>query len=136
MPEYPPLWIPGHPRPKGSWTPGRNKKTGKIFFRHASGNTAVWCKHAKEVVTKKWRGPLIAGPVGLRFKFFLPKLKTVIRPYPTGAKEGDQDKLIRAIYDAMTGVVYVDDCQVVDSTESKRYTDGEPGVEVIVYDDY
>ncbi len=135
MPEYPPLWIPGHARPKGSWTPVRSKH-GPIKFRHSSSNTAAWCKRAQELIPALWHGPLIVGPVGLRFRFFLPKLKTVIRRYPTGAREGDLDKLIRALYDAMTGAVYIDDCQVVDSTESKRYTDGEPGVEVIIHDDY
>lgn len=129
------MWIPGHARPKGSWTPGRSK-SGQMFLRHASGNTAEWCKRAKEMVPAEWHGPLITGPVGLHFRFLLPRLKTVIRRYPTGKREGDLDKLIRALYDAMTGVVYEDDSQVVDSTESKRYTNGELGVEVIVADDY
>ena len=136
MPTYPEFWIPGHPKPKGSWTPGRNKKTGKIFFRHASSKTAIWCKHAAEVVEYAWHGPLIEGPVGTKFRFLIPHPKTVVRRYPTGKFDGDLDKLVRAIFDAMTGVVYVDDRQVIDSIESARYTDGEPGVWIEISDDY
>ena len=68
------------------------------------------------------------GPVSVRLLFLMPRLKTVIRKYPTGKREGDVDKLLRAILDAMTGVVYGDDSQVVDAHPRKEYTDGETGV--------
>jgi Holliday junction resolvase RusA-like endonuclease len=43
----------------------------------------------------------------------------------------DLDKLIRAILDALTGVVWRDDGQVVDIVASKVYAD-TPGVDVVI----
>ena len=43
--------------------------------------------------------------------------------HPTGRQIGDTDKLLRALCDAMTGVVWFDDSQVIDITAKKRYFD-------------
>jgi Holliday junction resolvase RusA-like endonuclease len=52
--------------------------------------------------------------------------------YPTG--KPDADKLLRAIGDALTGVVWVDDSQVCDAYVSKQWDDvgGGERVEVTV----
>jgi Holliday junction resolvase RusA-like endonuclease len=46
----------------------------------------------------------------------------------------DRDKLLRGLCDALKGVIYTDDSQLVDGATGKRYTDAmhAPGVEVIV----
>jgi len=44
-------------------------------------------------------------------------------------KKPDKDKLERAVLDALTGAVYIDDCQVVTGTTTKAYvTNGKTGV--------
>lgn len=43
--------------------------------------------------------------------------------YPIGRNIGDTDKLIRSVCDALTGVAYYDDSQVVDVTARKRFSD-------------
>lgn len=134
MTTYDPFFIVGHPRPKGSWTPVRTK-AGPIKFRHASNKTADWCKNAATQVGYLWKGPLLDGPIVANLEFFIPRLKTVVRRFPTGRREGDGDKLDRAIWDAMTGIVYVDDSQVVKWTGFKQYTDGEAGVWVQISTD-
>lgn len=127
---YDPFFISGVPKPKGSWVPIRNKKDPSlpIKFRHASNKTAKWCISAHEQVADIWKGPLLDGPVAVELLFLIPRPKTVVRQYPTGRYEGDLDKHARAILDAMTGIVYKDDSQVVDMPVKKRYTDGQPGV--------
>lgn len=131
---YPAIWISGHPYPKGSWTPVK-AKGGKIKFRPANPKWSKWYNKAHDELKERWTGPLLKGPVEVKFLFLLPRLKTVLRTYPTGKFEGDIDKLVRAVLDAMTGSVYEDDCQVVTLTGSKRYTDGEPGVWIYISTD-
>tara|TARA_R110002126_G_scaffold15112_4_gene62226 strand:+ start:1828 stop:2259 length:432 start_codon:yes stop_codon:yes gene_type:complete len=50
------------------------------------------------------------------------------------ASKPDIDKLARALLDALTGVMFYDDSQVVDLTVSKRYSDpgASPGVEITI----
>lgn len=49
--------------------------------------------------------------------------------FPT--KKPDKDNIIKAIYDGLNGVVWVDDVQAVDGRQRKRYGD-VPGVQVRV----
>ena len=63
---------------------------------------------------------------------FLPRPKTVTRPYPDRQNDGDDDKYARALLDAMTlGQVYVDDSRVCDLVMRKRYADGRPAGAVV-----
>lgn len=111
--------VKGHARTKGSWTPFRTK--GGLRLRPASKYTAPWEKTVHDEIKKQWRGPLLGGPLRVDLVFFLPKLKTVVRAYPTGKFDGDGDKLERCIWDALTGVVYIDDSQVVKWSGAKVY---------------
>jgi Holliday junction resolvase RusA-like endonuclease len=58
---------------------------------------------------------------------YLRRPKTVTRAYPTGRQDGDEDKYLRAIQDALSMAgVYYDDSLVVDGHIHKRYADGRP----------
>lgn len=57
-------------------------------------------------------------------------LDQLIRP----TKKPDWDNVAKAITDACNGIVYVDDCQIVDAHVTKRYSD-EAGVDVIVMEE-
>ena len=129
--EYDGIWVPGDPKTKGSWVPVK-AADGRIKFRPATKGTSKWCKDAVAAIAAQWRGPLLDGPVRARFLFLLPKPPTVTRAYPTSSRDGDVDKLIRALFDAMTGTVYRDDGQVVDSSEKKRYATGETGAWIYI----
>ena len=78
----------------------------------------------------------IAGPVAVYIAFMLPKPASAPkrrRTWPIGARSGDLDKLIRAIFDAATDAgVWGDDAQAVCVTASKDYGD-RPGAEVTIY---
>jgi len=71
----------------------------------------------------------IEGPVAIALDFYMLKPRTVKRDMPTVPP--DLDKLIRAVLDALTGIVYLDDAQVVEIAASKSY-DEEPGVDIKV----
>jgi len=70
---------------------------------------------------------LVAGPVVLGARFYLPRPKAYERRRGVlvHTKKPDLDKLLRAVLDALTGVVFGDDSQVVEIHAAKRYTDGE-----------
>lgn len=78
---------------------------------------------------------MIEGPVSMTLLFTLyrpasaPKNRT-----PPATKKPDLDKMTRAIFDALTGICFHDDSQVVTLTASKRVASmGEgPGVRVVV----
>lgn len=113
------------------------------------GSTRAWVLHGKPVITSSAKGlttwrRLVAdvaqnhapqepweGPVGIELHFGLPKPKSAPkrrRVWPD--KRPDLDKLTRAVLDALTYVVWVDDSQVIDIRASKDY--GAPGVVVEV----
>lgn len=84
---------------------------------------------------REWRGKIQAaalqngqsildGPVTVNCVFYVRRPKTVTRNEPS--VRPDLDKLIRAVLDALTGVAFVDDSQVVEIHASKHY--GEPGM--------
>jgi crossover junction endodeoxyribonuclease RusA len=105
--------------------------------------------HQKSPALKAWRevvalavpkGTILDGPVCVTLEFYMPIPKSRPRILHTEkqrlewtwpAKQPDLDKMIRAILDALTGVVFHDDSQVVHLVSRKQYGN-EPGVEVWV----
>lgn len=71
----------------------------------------------------------VEGPLQVELEFRLARGKTVRRPMPS--VRPDVDKLTRACFDSLTGVVFKDDAQVVTVLARKRYAD-QPGVHVRV----
>ncbi len=79
------------------------------------------------------------GPVELRVIFMLPrpkrlvwKRRAMLRIWHTSRP--DLDNLVKAVKDALTGIAWRDDCQVVGLSASKCYASGteHPGVELSV----
>jgi len=92
--------------------------------------------------TKPWRAvvavvagqhrpaKLLDGPLSLTARFFLPRPKSLPKRIEHPAKKPDLSKLVRAIEDALTGIIWRDDAQVVHENASKHY--GEPRCEILV----
>lgn len=53
--------------------------------------------------------------------FALARPRTVKREYPIALQQDDLDKLLRAVLDPLTGLVYADDAQIAQLHASKRY---------------
>ena len=77
---------------------------------------------------------LILGPVDVGLLFALPRPKSIGRKATAHTKKPDLDKLTRAVLDALAGVVFRDDSQVVDLLCSKVYAapDSPPYVDVVI----
>ena len=79
-------------------------------------------------------GELFLGPVVLTVTFRLPRPDSLPKKTHHHTRKPDLDKLIRAIGDGLTGVVFVDDKQVVDLHARKIYTSGArpPSAHIVV----
>ena len=64
------------------------------------------------------------GPVEVEVVFFLRRPKSVSREFPCVRRRDDLDKLVRAVLDSLTGILYQDDGQVVNLIARKRYEEG------------
>ena len=61
------------------------------------------------------------GPVAVRVTFLLPRPESLPRRYVAHTKKPDVDKLMRGVCDALSGVLYRDDAQVVELHARKLY---------------
>jgi len=72
------------------------------------------------------------GPISISIDFFFDRPKSVRSEHKT--TKPDVDKLERGIFDALTGILFVDDSQVVRSAATKQFGSparAEISVEVI-----
>jgi Holliday junction resolvase RusA-like endonuclease len=128
--------VAGHPVTQGS------KRgfvvNGRAVLVEAGGDRHRLWRHAvNDQARRTWTGPPLTGPVVLELAFRLqrpashPKRR---RTWPVGRRSGDWDKLGRLVSDALAGVAYVDDAQVVDGRVVKDWAaPGEPpGVTITI----
>lgn len=106
----------------------RVSPAGHIFEQRSAAlrdwrEAVRWCAMAE-----MRRRPPVDGPVMVHLEFRLPAPKRAVRDLPT--TRPDLDKLTRAVLDALTGVVFVDDSQVTTLWASKDY--GAPGCQIEV----
>ena len=141
------FFAPGEPVAKGSMV-----KIGKRFIDQKNLATKTlpanrlkdWQSQIAWCAKKEMRNrDVIPGAIALTATFILSRPKSH-RNAKGKLKKGspilpvfkpDTDKLLRAIGDAMSGIVYRDDCQIVDVRIRKQYVNGAhdgPGVEVEV----
>lgn len=131
--------VYGKPQPAGSkrgFYAG-----GRVIVTDANANSRPWKALVSDAALKEigGRGPLYRGPLSLSLMFYMPRPKGhfgrrgLLPSAPEHpAVKPDVTKLIRAVEDAMTGIVWKDDTQVVIQQAQKQY--GEPArCEVIVH---
>lgn len=131
----------GVPQPGGSKRVFPLKlKDGRVINRVVDDNPKVmdWRSAIVAAIEPHAHDGLCDGPLSLDVRFFLPRPKghfgaRGLRPsapkWPT--KKPDSTKLLRALEDALTGVLWRDDAQIVCQSVTKEF--GEPArAEVIV----
>ena len=104
-------------------------KNGKVCTFHDNPQLKIWRSQVKiafwkqNTKTQEWKN-ITGFPIALKAVFFL----------KDSINGGDLDKLIRAIGDALTGVCYVDDRQIIKIYAEKRTIDknSPEGVEIIL----
>ncbi|BBH13391.1 RusA family crossover junction endodeoxyribonuclease [Chromobacterium haemolyticum] len=132
------FFVPGAPVGKGR--PKVSSRGGKFARMYTPEKTANYESLIALAAQEAMDGnPLISGPADVEISMFLPvptswsKKKQAAalqgQVYPT--KKPDADNVIKAIFDGINGVVWVDDVQACDIVVRKRYAD-KPGVEVTV----
>ena len=122
------FFVPGIPAPQGSKT-----YLGHGRMVESSKRVKPWRADIRAAALQMVRQP-VAGPIRLDLHFVMPRPKS---HYGTGrnadklkpsapashVQKPDLDKLVRAVGDALTGVAYVDDSQIVGGAHMKRWTD-------------
>lgn len=116
--------IEGRCPTKGSTKSFLNPKTGKVVTVADNKKLAQWTKDAR-TQARLAKVPMIYKPHGVnlsvRVEFKKPKTSKASAP----TVRPDLDKCLRAVLDALTGVAYTDDSQVVYAASCKVYSDQE-----------
>lgn len=129
--------VRGIPATQGSKRAFVLKGTGRAVITEAGGqHHRDWRTRVAAAAQDAADGrELLAGPVFVNLHFRLPKPASAPkrkRTWPISARSGDIDKLCRCVLDALTGVLFNDDSQVVTLTASKDY--GDPGAAIAVFE--
>ena len=125
--------VDGIPAPKGS---ARAIKVGKGDKAHAV--LVASSSDANKRAQRSWSdavawaakaamagSPPLDGPVVVNVEFLLPRPKSVKRAAHT--VKPDLDKILRCTLDALTGIAFADDSQVVRVVASKHYASATTG---------
>jgi crossover junction endodeoxyribonuclease RusA len=115
--------VLGVPIPQGSM---RSPAAGVVL--HSSGKVRPWREAMGWALRSAMKAQPVPGAVSVSLQFTLPLPK---KPRVFADRAPDLDKLVRAALDALTGVVIVDDGQVVEVYAHKHYAD-EVGVRIMV----
>lgn len=129
--------VPGNPVGKGRAKAARRGKFITMYTPEKTANYESLVAHAAHVAMSG--RSLIVGPVAMELDIRLQIPKSWSNKKQQQASQGliaatkkpDCSNILKAIEDGLNGVVYVDDVQIVKSSQSKRYSQ-TPGVVVIV----
>lgn len=125
--------VPGIPVPQGS-----KRYVGNGIMVDANKNLKPWRSDVQQsaIEAMACRNMMpYSGAVMIGMRFVLPRPKSAPKTkVASAAKKPDLDKLVRAIFDAVTGIVFDDDSQVIFMHAHKAVADSEttPGVEITV----
>ncbi len=137
--------VLGTPAPQGSFRAAYSEKSKRAFVIQSCKRTMPWRQEVAAAAERAMRSSdigLFLGPLKLTACFFMPRpkghygkrgLRPSSPPFPD--KKPDLSKLVRALEDAMTGIVYGDDAQIVLYDVSKLYAGNRvppPGVSVTI----
>jgi len=132
--------VHGRPVPQGSVV--AHVRGGKASIHYASGSgLAVWRNMVSAAARDAWTGDVYGGPITLTIDFHMQRPRNHYRNLQGDLRSAardelpivapDLDKLVRAILDSLTGIVYRDDGQVWSIVTSKSYAE-RPGVDIVI----
>ncbi len=137
------FFVDGEPAPQGSKRAFRHAATGKIIMVESSAKVRPWRALVAHAASEAMAGrPMEMGPVRMIATYYFCRPKAHYNSKgqrkPTApefvAKKPDLSKLQRSTEDALTGIVYRDDSQIVALTIAKRFiaVDDKPGAHIEV----
>lgn len=128
------FFAPGVAAPKGSMRaiPFRAGRRLRVSVKHDNPRTKSWSTTVAWAARAALKGGSFgAAPVMVRLEFVLPRpashyraggeLKPGAPAWPTSKQ--DVDKLTRCVFDALTGIAWTDDGQVVRAHVAKHFQD-------------
>ncbi len=128
------FFIPGIPRPGGRKRAFVNKRTGRAMIVDACRKNPEWRQAVQWFARQAYDGQPLTEPLKVIMNFQLCRPKAHFRTngqvkasapdYPT--TKPDVSKLIRSTEDALTGILWRDDAQIITQIGHKRY-DIKPG---------
>jgi crossover junction endodeoxyribonuclease RusA len=129
--------VVGVPQPKGSMRAFHVPGMKAPIVTESNRNVRSWSQLVAAAAGHRMSeadAHLMLGALAVRLVFALPRPKAIKAKRVPHTRKPDLDKLTRAILDALTGVVYRDDAQVVLLEIAKRYADPGvvPSVDVII----
>ena len=129
-------FVPGKPAPQGSMRAIVHRSTGRaVAIKDNNVAQKSWREDIRVLVSNWWKYPPLDAGVALDIEFVMPRPVSLpkTKATPPAIKRPDQDKLTRAVCDALTSAgVYLDDSQVIDCHVRKRIAElGEvPGARI------
>lgn len=132
--------VHGRPVPQGSVV--AHVRNGKASIHYASGSgLAVWRNMVSAAARDAWTGDIYGGPIEVAVTFRMARPRNHYRNLQGDLRAAardeqptvmpDLDKLIRAVLDSLTGIVYRDDAQVTRIEARKMYAES-PGVDIVI----
>lgn len=139
------LFIPGKPATAGSKTAFRTA-SGRMNITHACKRFKSWSYEVKAAAAEKYKGEPIMCPVSLSIAVAIMRPKS---HFGTGrnanklkasaphehTQKPDLCKIIRAVEDSLTGVIWKDDSQICEYEhchKSWAASDTPPGTRIII----
>jgi len=138
------FFVPGIAKGQGSLTSFKHPKTGAIVTPQ-NAKVKDWRSRIAVFAATNYDGQPMDCAVSVQCWFFLkrPKahynskgiIKDAFAHARPAGKRNDIDKHVRAVLDALTGIIYDDDGRVTDIVASKYYETptAQPGVEIQVF---
>jgi Holliday junction resolvase RusA-like endonuclease len=114
----------GVPAPKGSMKAFMRPGMRVPIVTHDNLKTKPWTETLKWAAKEAVNGniiPMAEGPLCLQVWFNMPRPKSLPKRVEHHTKKPDLDKLVRCVKDALTGIVWTDDAQVVEEHAYKGY---------------
>lgn len=124
--------VLGHAAAAGSKRAFKNPRTGKVMVTDANRLAKPWKQEVAAVAYDHHHGELLTGPLEVTMTFHVPRprghygsgrnhgqVKSSAPAHP--AVKPDVLKLARGVEDALTGIVWRDDAQIVSEHIHKRY---------------
>lgn len=137
------FFVPGIPQTAGSKKAFRHRYTKKIIVKDDNEKGAAW-RHTVQWEAKREMAKgieIFKGPLAVTFTFMLPRPKGHFDKYGRVKKSApiypvvrpDALKLSRAAEDALTGICWNDDSQIVIERLIKEYSDGTAAAGCLVF---
>lgn len=114
---------------------GRPKafRSGNHIGMYDPKKSSTWKDSVRmQAIAKKTE--MLSGAIYMETTFYLTRPKSLPKKVVYHVKKPDVSNLVKAIEDALEGICYHNDSQIVKSVIQKEYTTERPGVVVILKD--